>query len=69
MFSISYFHSIDVPTFKIEIVKTVILDTAKILRLKDPQVFGNWICPHRQMERENGELTVMAPLQRASLHH
>jgi hypothetical protein len=59
----------DVPTFKIEIVKTVILDIAKILRLKDPQLFGDWICPRLQVERESGEYIVMVPSQRDSLHH
>jgi hypothetical protein len=53
MFSKSYFHSIDVPTFKIEIVKAVILDTAKILLVKDPQLFGDWICLRLQVEPEN----------------
>jgi len=55
--------------FKIEIVKTVILDTAKILRLNVPQLFGDWICLHLQVERESGEFTVRVPLQRDSLHH
>jgi hypothetical protein len=45
------------------------LDTAKILLVKDPQLFGDWICLRLQVEPENWELTVMAPLQRASLHH
>jgi len=58
-----FFYNIDVPTFKIEIVRTVILDTTKILLLKDPQLFGDCICPRLQVERENGERAVMAPLQ------
>jgi hypothetical protein len=33
------------------------------------QLSGDWICLRLQVERKSGELTVMTPLQRGSLHH
>ena len=48
---------------------TDILDTVHRLRLKSPQCFGEWICLGLQVERRDGEPTVVGHLESAILRH